>query len=60
MGRPCFLCGLFTGYIAGQLRGQFELRWSIRAEQQSSEKSCRVAGERILRFGREATSEDTV
>jgi hypothetical protein len=25
---------------------------SIRAEQQTSEKSCRVAGERILRFGR--------
>jgi hypothetical protein len=80
-GNCCSLCGLFTGYIAGQLRGQsvsewwqgtplelvaavvaesdpksseeektvswqlsrelqFQLRVSIRAEQQSSEKSC--------------------
>jgi hypothetical protein len=89
----CFLCGLFTGYIAGQLRGQlmsngkgrhksqlaakqrvqqlrvhelrgqlvtwtapvtvlasYELRVRIRAEQQSSERSWRVAGERILRY----------
>jgi hypothetical protein len=29
---------------------QLQLRVSVRAEQQSSEKSCRVAGERILRY----------
>jgi hypothetical protein len=74
----CFLCGLFTGYIAGQLRGQsvnngkgrhktelaakqrvqqlqvhelrgqFQLRVSIRAEQQSSEKSCRRTDPAVL------------
>jgi hypothetical protein len=29
---------------------RLQLRLGIRAEQQSSEKSCRVAGERILRY----------
>jgi hypothetical protein len=29
----CFLCGLFTGYIAGQSRGQFQLRVSLSENQ---------------------------
>jgi hypothetical protein len=36
--------------VGSELRGQFQLRVIIRAEQRSSEKSCRVAGERILRY----------
>jgi hypothetical protein len=40
--------GVFFG--ARAFMGQLQLRVSIRAEQQSSEKSCRVAGEQILRY----------
>jgi hypothetical protein len=53
----CFLCGVFTGYIAEQLVERVswqltvtssELGVSIRAEQQSSEKSCRRTDPAIL------------
>jgi hypothetical protein len=57
--RRCFLCGLFPGYIARVSTAMMGQSLGVRAElpsrestvkQHSSEKSCRVAGERILQY----------
>jgi hypothetical protein len=40
---------LVTWTVPVTVLASYEIRVSIRAEQHSSEKSCRVAGERILR-----------
>jgi hypothetical protein len=55
MGRLCFLCGLFPGYITSELQGRGQLRQSVKwvMARDATRGGCRVGAE-VFR-GREET-----